>query len=60
MLGGFRVPTACPALRLEGEEMAASYGGYLRIYRIRSRGQATRGGPQASRLGMGPTTHRKN
>jgi hypothetical protein len=39
---------------------ASKYEGYLRIYRISSRGQPTRGGPPAWELDEVLTTHRKN
>jgi hypothetical protein len=46
-------------LRLWMEGTASRCGGYLRIYWISSRGQPTRGGPQAWGLGL-TTPHRKN
>jgi hypothetical protein len=60
-LGGSLVTTAGRVLRLRMEETPSRFGEKLRIYRISSRGQPTRGGPPAWGLGVGLTTpHRKN
>jgi hypothetical protein len=60
MLGGSFVTTAWCVLRLRMEETPSSFGGWLRIYWISSRGQPTRGGLPAWELGVGLTTpHRK-
>jgi hypothetical protein len=60
MLGGSLVTTSWRVLRLRLEETPSSFGGKLRIYWIRSRGQPTRGGPPAWEMGVGLTTpHRR-
>jgi hypothetical protein len=47
--------------RVADRGTASSYGGYLRIHCIISRGQMTRGGPPDWGLGVGLTTpHNKN
>jgi hypothetical protein len=54
------VTTAWRVLGLRTEWTASSIGGYLQIYRIKSRGKTTRGGPPAWGWGVGLTNpHRK-
>jgi hypothetical protein len=58
MLGGPLITTAWRVLRLRMEETPSRYGGKLRIYWLRSRGQPTRGGSPARGLGVRLTNPR--
>jgi hypothetical protein len=59
MLGGSLVIMAWRVVRLRMEETPSSFGGQLRVYWIRNRGQPTSGGPPAWGLGVGLTSARR-
>jgi hypothetical protein len=55
MLGGSLFTTAWRVLRLQMEETASRYAGYLPLYCLGSRGQPTGGGSVSWRVGRGLT-----